>query len=65
MYWLKVGFSPSKQNCFYLLQRKPIKNDENSFLFHLKSSFRSQDLLVRKSSQDSLSLPFGCVEKTA
>ena len=29
---------------FYLLQWKPFKNDEKWFLFHLKSSFRSQDI---------------------
>ena len=32
---LKLGLSPSK-NLF--------KNDENCFLFHVKSSFRSQDI---------------------
>ena len=25
---------------------KPFKNDEKCFLFHLKSSFRSQDILI-------------------
>ena len=40
---LKVGLSPSK-NYFYLLQWKPFKNNEKLFLFHLKSSFRSQDI---------------------
>ena len=35
-------------------KRKPFKNDEQCFLFHLKSSFRSQDIKV-----------FGHVEKTA
>ena len=29
---------------FYLLQWKPFKNAEKCFLFHLKSSFRSQDI---------------------
>ena len=29
---------------FYLTKRKPIKNDEKWFLFHVKSSFRSQDI---------------------
>ena len=29
---------------FYLLKRKSFKNDENFFLFHLKRSFRSQDI---------------------
>ena len=36
--------SLSKQRPFYLLQWKPLKNDEKCFLFHLKSSFRSQDI---------------------
>ena len=40
----KVGLPPSKKNLFYRLQWKPFKNDEKSFLFHLKSSFRSQDI---------------------
>ena len=40
----KVGLSPPKQNSFYLLQWKPFKNDEKCFLFHLKNSFRSQDI---------------------
>ena len=29
-----------------MLHWKPFKNDEKCFLFHLKSSFRSQDILV-------------------
>ena len=29
-------------NLYYLLQRKPFKNDEKCILFHPKSSFRSQ-----------------------
>ena len=28
----------------YLLHLKPFKNDEKCFFFHLKSSFRSQDI---------------------
>ena len=28
----------------YLLRWKPFKNDEKCFLFHLKNSFRSQDI---------------------
>ena len=28
----------------HLLHRKPFKNDEKCFLFHLKSSFHSQDI---------------------
>ena len=31
---------------FNFLQWKPFKNDEKCFLFHLKSSFRSQDIWV-------------------
>ena len=42
--WFKDGLSPSKQNYVYLLQWKPFKNNENCFLFHLKSSFRSQNI---------------------
>ena len=30
----------------YLLQRYPFKNDEKYFFFHLKSSFRSQDIYI-------------------
>ena len=29
---------------FYLVQRKLFKNDENCFLFHLKSTFPSEDI---------------------
>ena len=32
------------QKHFVLFHRKPFKNDEKCFLFHLKSSFRSQDI---------------------
>ena len=32
-----------QKNLFYLLQLKPFENDEKC-LFHLKSSFRSQDI---------------------
>ena len=32
------------KNLFYLRQYKPFKNDEKCFLFHLKSSFCSQDI---------------------
>ena len=42
--WLKLGLSPSKKISFYLLQWKPFKNDEKCFLFHLKSSFLSQNI---------------------
>ena len=41
---LKVRLSSSKQVSFYLLQWKPFKSDEKCFLFHLKSSFHSQDI---------------------
>ena len=50
--------SPSKKKLFYLLQWKSFKNDKNCFLFHLKSSFHSQDIKF-------LSKLFGQVEKTA
>ena len=40
-YIIKVGLSPSKKKSFYLLEWKPLKNDEKFFLFHLKSCFRS------------------------
>ena len=40
-YW--VGFKTKKEN---LCHRKPFKNDEKYFLFHLKNSFRSQDILA-------------------
>ena len=40
---LNVGLSPSKK-LFYLLQWKPFKNDENCFIFRLKSFFRSHDI---------------------
>ena len=41
---IKVGLSPFQKNLFHLHHCKPIKNDEKCFLFHLKSSFRSQDI---------------------
>ena len=40
---IKVGLSPSRIS-FYFLQWLPFKNDEKWFLFHLKSSFHSQDI---------------------
>ena len=43
--YFKVGLSTFKKKMFYLLQWKPFKNDKKCFLFHLKSSFRSQDIL--------------------
>ena len=30
----------------YFIKRKVLKNDEKCFLFHVKSSFRSRDILV-------------------
>ena len=42
---IKFGLSPSRKLC-YLLHWKPFKNHEKCFLFHLKSSFRYQDILV-------------------
>ena len=43
---IKVKLSPSKINSHYLLAWNPFKDDENCFLFHLKRSFRSQDVYV-------------------
>ena len=43
---IKFGLLPSKINLIYLLQRKPFKNDEKYFLFHLKSSFHFQDICI-------------------
>ena len=54
---VKVGLSPTKKFC--LLQWKSFKNDEKCFLFHLKSSFCSQDIQV------FMSWLFGHVEKMA
>ena len=56
--FIKVGLSPSKKNFYCLLQWWLFKNDEKSFLFYLKSSFRSQDIYV-------FVLTIGYVEKTA
>ena len=41
---IKGGLLPSKNVYFYLLQWQPFKIDEKCFLFHLKSSFHSQDI---------------------
>ena len=38
---LKSGSHLPKE---FVLFGKPVKNDEKCFLFHLKSSFRSQDI---------------------
>ena len=40
------SYSHLPKKLFYLLQSKPFKNDENCFLFHLKSSFRSEDISI-------------------
>ena len=40
---IKVGLWPSKKVSFYFLQWKHFKNNKKYFLFHLKSSFCSQD----------------------
>ena len=43
----KVRFSPPPPpKKYYLLHWKPFKSDEKCFLFHLKSSFRSQYIQV-------------------
>ena len=42
----KVGLSPSKKNCFYLLLWKPFKNDEHWSLFHVKNSFHTWDIYM-------------------
>ena len=45
--FIKVGISPSKKNkMFFLFHRNPFKNDQKCFLFHLKSSFRSQNIKI-------------------
>ena len=40
----KVGLSTLKKKMCCLLHGKPVRNDEECFSFHLKSSFRSQDI---------------------
>ena len=49
----------------YLLQLKPFEGDEKCFLFHLKNSFRSQDIhdLVNKQLQYRY-CPISLEEKT-
>ena len=42
----KVGLSPSKKNFFICFNDSPMKIIKNVFLFHIKSSFRSQDISV-------------------
>ena len=43
--YLKVKLSPSRK-LYYFVHWKPFKNYEKWFLFHLKSSFCSQDIQV-------------------
>ena len=43
---IKVGLSPSKKNVVMCFIESSLKNDEECFLFHLKTSFRSQDIHV-------------------
>ena len=40
---LKVGLSSSEKICVICLIASPLKMMKNAFLFHLKSSFHSQD----------------------
>ena len=51
----KVTF---EKNLLYLFHRKRFKNYKKCFLFHLKSSFRSQDIYV-------FILTFGHVQETS
>ena len=46
------------KKCVLFVSLQPFKTDEKWFLFHLKSSFRSQDIKF-------LPLYFGQIEKTA
>ena len=41
---IKVGLSPSRKKFAIFASMKALKNDEKCFLFHLKRSFRSQDI---------------------
>ena len=43
-YLLKVGLSPSKKNVFFCFHENILKMMQNVFLFHLKRSFRSEDI---------------------
>ena len=43
---LKSDSHLPKKSLFYLLQWKLLKNDEKSFLFHIKSSLLSQDIQI-------------------
>ena len=42
--YIKGALSLSLRSEAIFDNRKPFKNDEKYFLFHLKSSFRSQDI---------------------
>ena len=42
--FLKSDSHLPKKEKHYWLQRKPFKNDKKCFLFHLKSSFPSQNI---------------------
>ena len=44
--YIKVGLSPSKKYIFNCFNDSPTKIIKNVFLFHIKSSFRSQDISV-------------------
>ena len=44
--FLKSDSHLPKKRSFYLLQRKLFKNDEKCFIFHVKSSFCSQDIHI-------------------
>ena len=43
---IKVVLSLSKKKLIYFFQWKPAKTDAKCFLFHLKSSFRPQDIYI-------------------
>ena len=43
-YFIKVGLPPSKKNVLFTSMKAPLKIMKNAFSFHLKSSFRSQDI---------------------
>ena len=43
---LKSESHPPKKTMFFLFHRNPFKNDQKCFLFHLKSSFRSQNIKI-------------------
>ena len=55
--YLKSG-SHFPKNCFICFNESPLKMMKNAFLFHVKSSFRSQNIYF-------FILTFGHAEKTA